>query len=501
MEIIIRPWLKTDLEDLRRITWLSWLSAYSSFIPETDLKAYFDIYYERGAFSALFIDPSAHGCIAEIDGCAVGYARTHFNRKENRLYLTALYLLPDFQGRGIGKRLMKAVEEHAAERHIEEILVGVMVQNGRALCFYEKAGFQFTREEPFTMGKTTVSHFVGYKRTGRRQKAPAEGRKIIAAFEGGQNGRSLADLCLDLLSGQKRQWDDLREGYEHLKTVREREVPCEGYTVRLQFNPARIKSSGADLSAEAILNRPCFLCVENLPEPQVGVLYREAFLILCNPMPVFHFHFTISHVDHRSQLIDPNIRIFLQLAADFGSDWAILYNGAGCGASAPDHLHLQACPSKRMSIGAEIEEEKRRVLMREADGVTLHRAINLGREVLALESDDPARMGDAFRRLTASLRKTLAIAEEPMLNIAGSLKSGRWRLLIFPRRKHRPDAFFREGADRVVVSPGIIDMAGTVITPVERDFERLDAAAVENIYREVSLDEATVTKAIDAMAW
>jgi len=493
--------LKTDLEDLRRITWLSWLSAYSSFIPETDLKAYFDIYYERGAFSALFIDPSAHGCIAEVGGRAVGYARTHFNRKEKRLYLTAFYLLPDVQGRGIGKRLMKAVEEHAAERHVGEILVGVMVQNGRALRFYEKAGFQFTREEPFTMGKTTVSHFVGYKRTGSRQRTPAEGRKILAAFEGGPNERSLTDLCLDLLSGQKRQWDDLREGYEQLKTVKDREVPCGGYTVHLQFNPARIKSSTAVLNAEAIRNRPCFLCVENLPGPQAGVLYREAFLILCNPMPVFHFHFTISHIDHRAQLIDPNIRTLLRLAADFGPAWAILYNGAGCGASAPDHLHLQAGPSKTMSIGPEIEEEKRRVLMKESDGVTLHRAIKLGREVLVLEGDDPERMADAFRGLTASLRKTLAIAEEPMLNIAAFLKGGRWRLLIFPRRKHRPDAFFREGADRVVVSPGIIDMAGTVITPVEKDFQRLDAAAVENIYREVSLDEKAVIKAIEAMAW
>ena len=487
------------MENLRRITWLSWIAAYSSFIPECDLKSYFDIYYDRGAFSALFIDPSAHGYIAEVDDSMAGYVRTLFNREENRLYLTALYLLPDFQGRGIGKRLVRAVEEHAAGRHIEEILVGVMVQNSRALGFYEKEGFQFTREEPFIMGKTTVSHLIGFKKMGRRAKIPIDQRKIFAAFEGVPNQRSLPDLCLDLLSGQKHSWDDLREGYELLKTVREREVPCGGFTVRLQFNPGRIASSTAALSAEAIRNRPCFLCVENLPGHQAGILYREEFLTLCNPMPVFPFHLTISHIDHRAQLIDPNIRTFLQLAADLGPDWAILYNGARCGASAPDHLHFQACPSGRMSIGREIEEEKRWVLMRKAGGVTLSRAINLGREALVLEGNDPARVEDVFRKLTASLRKTLTIAEEPMLNIAGSCKDGQWRLLIFPRRKHRPDAFFREGVDRVVVSPGIIDMVGTLITPIERDFERLDAAAVENIYREVSLDEESVKKAIDAM--
>ncbi|MCX5833758.1 MAG: GNAT family N-acetyltransferase [Deltaproteobacteria bacterium] len=499
MGIIIRPWLKTDLEDLRRITWQSWIATYSSFIPEIDLKAYFDIYYDRGAFSAVFTDPSAHGYVAEIDDCMAGYARILFNREENRLYLTALYLLPDFQGRGIGKRLIRAVEEHAAERHIEEIRVGVMVQNSRALGFYEKGGFQFIREEPFTMGKTTVSHFIGYKKMGRRAKISTSQRNIFAVFDGARNQRGLQDLCLDLLSGQKHGWDDLRKGYELLKTVKEREVPCGGFTVRLQFNPGRITSSTAVVSDEAVRNRPCFLCVENLPEKQAGVLYRDEFLILCNPMPIFPFHFTISHIDHRAQMIDPNIRVFLRLMADLGPDWVILYNGAKCGASAPDHLHLQACPSGRMPVGLEIEEEKRWVSMKKADGVTLCRALNLGREVLILEGSDPARVENVFRKFTASLRKTVGTAEEPLLNIAGFCRGGKWRLLIFPRGKHRPDAFFREGDDRVVISPGVIDMGGALIIPVERDFERLDAAAVETIYREVSLDEETVEKAIDAM--
>jgi len=499
--IIIRPWLKTDLEDLRRITWQSWIATYSNFIPEIDLRTYFDIHYDRQAFSAVFADPSAHGYVAEVDDRMAGYARLLFNREENRLYLTALYLLPGFQGRGIGKRLIEVVEEHAAERHIEEVRVGVMVQNRRALGFYRKGGFQFVREEPFAMGKTTISHLIGHKKMRGASKRSTLHGKVSAAFDGAQNQRGLPDLCLDLLSGQKHSWDDLREGYELLKTVKEREVPCRGFTVRLQFNPGRITSSTAVVSDEAVRNRPCFLCVENLPEHQAGVLYRGEFLILCNPMPVFPFHFTISHIDHRAQMIDPNMRTFLKLTADLGPDWAILYNGAKCGASAPDHLHLQACPSGKMPVGREIEEEKRWVSMRKTGGVTLCRAINLGREALILEGTDPARVEDVFRKFTASLQKTITTAEEPMLNIAGFCSGGKWRLLIFPRRKHRPDVFFREGDDRVVVSPGVIDMGGTLITPFERDFERLDAAAVENIYREVSLDEATVEKAIAAMAW
>jgi len=81
--------------------------------------------------------------------------------------------------------------------------------------------------------------------------------------------------------------------------------------------------------------------------------------------------------------------------------------------------------------------------------------------------------------------------------MASFYKEAKWRLLIFPRRKHRPDAFFKEGDAKVVVSPGVIDMGGLLITPVEKDFERLDATTVKDIYGEVSLEGKTVERAID----
>ena len=105
----------------------------------------------------------------------------------------------------------------------------------------------------------------------------------------------------------------------------------------------------------------------------------------------------------------------------------------------------------------------------------------------------------AFNGFLKGLKKVLVTDEEPMMNIAGFYKEKTWRLVIFPRRKHRPDAFFKEGEARVVVSPGVIDLGGLLITPVQKDFERLDAATVESIYREVSLEGKIVERAIAAM--
>jgi hypothetical protein len=308
----------------------------------------------------------------------------------------------------------------------------------------------------------------------------------VASRRRGRRLKNLSGLCLKLFSEQKKTWQLLREGCELHKNISERDVQCEGFSVRLQQNPGRIKSSLANVEGKNANERECFLCLEHLHEDQKGILYRNDYLILCNPMPVFSRHFTISHLDHRRQAIAEHINTFLQLMADFGSRWTILYNGPKCGASAPDHLHFQACLSGQMPIEKEIREKKRLVLMTEVKGVSLYRMKDIA-------------VGEIFKGLLNRLAKVLFVNEEPMINIAGFHKKGKYRLVIFPRRKHRPDAFSKEGEARIVVSPGVIDMGGVLITPVEKDFYWLDRASVEAIYGEVSLEGETVERAISAM--
>ena len=137
--------------------------------------------------------------------------------------------------------------------------------------------------------------------------------------------------------------------------------------------------------------------------------------------------------------------------------------------------------------------------MTRVDSVLLYRMSDLGREVIVLEGDDPMAVIRAFEDFLNALKNILLVSEEPMINIAGFQRERKWYLAIFPRRKHRPGSFFKEGDARVVVSPGVIDMGGLLITPVERDFYRLDAAAAEGIYREVSLEGKTVERAIEAL--
>ena len=324
-------------------------------------------------------------------------------------------------------------------------------------------------------------------------------QKTYATFEGVRPLQSLPKLCLELLSEQKKVWDDLREGCESLEHAKERALSYREFTVRLQHNPRRMKSSLAGVAEKNISDRPCFLCLDHLPEAQKGILYKKEYLILCNPMPVLSSQITISHLDHRPQAISEHMDAFFHLMADFGPGWVILYNGPRCGASAPNHHHFHAARSGEMPIEKEIQEKKRLVLMKKVDRALLYRVKNVGRETLILEGDDPVAVGHLLMDYLHSLKKVLSMDEEPMINIAGFYGKKKWRLTLFPRQKHRPDAFFKEGDDRIVVSPGVIEMGGLLVTPIGRDFERLDKATVESIYEEVSLEAAIVERAIDRM--
>ena len=320
--------------------------------------------------------------------------------------------------------------------------------------------------------------------------------KIYADF----NGDDLRDLCSTLVAEQQNTWPELGEAYGSLKDVRVRDLECDGFAVRLQYNPGRTINTLASVDRQDINARKCFLCAENIPPEQKGILYRDAYLVLCNPRPVFHSHLTVTHIQHSPQSIGDSIDTFLRLAADLGPGWAVLYNGPQCGASAPDHLHFQAVPSGRMPVEKVIVDEKSQVLLAEVDGIPLSRVRGMGREIVILAGYDIAALGNAFKRFLSGLQEVYRIDEEPMMNIAGLYKEGTWRLLIFPRAKHRPDVFFREGEERVVVSPAVIEMGGVIVTPMEKDFERLDAPLVEGIFREVSLDAATVDKAVAKMS-
>ena len=174
--LIVRSWKAGDLEDIRRITWATWLATYASFVPEADLRAYFDKAYTRDELATLLVSPHFRGLIVEEHGAPIGYAKVVYVPDEQKCYCSSLYVLPGHQGKGIGSMLLEQAERHAVAFGMHEIWLGVMVQNVRTMQWYERIGFVFVREEPFTMGATSVPHRIGYRpiapSTGQHRKTP-----------------------------------------------------------------------------------------------------------------------------------------------------------------------------------------------------------------------------------------------------------------------------------------------------------------------------------------
>ena len=321
-------------------------------------------------------------------------------------------------------------------------------------------------------------------------------QKTIARFDGCESSSDLSEHCITLLSEQRESWQALKDAYEALRTVKTRSVLLNGFSILLYYNPGRILSATAAVKKEEIKERPCFLCERNLPPEQKWILYRSEYRILCNPRPVLQSHLTITHVEHRPQAISESFDTFLNLMTDLGQGWITLYNGPRCGASAPDHLHFQVLPRGHTPIEHEIYEKERLLLAARIEDVSIYTANDLGREMVVLKGDNHISLTQVFSKVITALKKAFYTDDEPMMNIAGFYNKGSWLVAIFPRQKHRPDVFYREGAERIIVSPGVVEMAGVLVTPMEKDFERLDAATVEAIYREVSIDSNIFTSAI-----
>ncbi len=297
----------------------------------------------------------------------------------------------------------------------------------------------------------------------------------------------LKNLCRQLVDEQKKSWDEFKNACESLNDTRQRDIDCTGFKVRLIYNPGRSVNTLAKVAPEKIVERPCFLCMANLPAEQKAILYRNEFLILVNPRPILPLHLTIAHRMHRPQSIRESTDKFLGLMKDIGPDFTVLYNGPRCGASAPDHLHFQAVPSGEMPIEKEFDVTDRFYPFNKADGVTMFKGTGLGREVILIESDDPGLIHKAFLEYLDSIRTDRDSNEEPMINVIGHCNKKHMRVLVFPRRAHRPEAFYREDEERIMVSPAVMEMGGIMVTPSQSDFDRLSAPVIEDIYREVSL--------------
>jgi len=302
-------------------------------------------------------------------------------------------------------------------------------------------------------------------------------------------GDSLAQRASGLLRHQIQTWELLRDNYASLEIVETKVFAFDGFVIHVQFNPKRITSSAARVDDASIRQRKCFLCVANLPADQRGFLYRNDYIFLSNPFPIFPEHFTIPNREHRPQRIAGSFVTFLQLARDLAGHFAAVYNGPRAGASAPDHQHFQVGTRQFMPVDNEYNFLKESLGNRLIDTETLRvfSVENYLRRLFILESSDMEALDRAFMQFHNAFAEISPAGEEPMMNIEAWFENGEWRVILFPRAKHRPSVFYAEGDRHMLLSPAAIDMGGVCTTPLEKDFRKITKDNLVEIYAEVTL--------------
>jgi len=278
-----------------------------------------------------------------------------------------------------------------------------------------------------------------------------------------------------LFADQLVRWSLLSAGHGGLREAQRRVVSVQGFDLVAWHIPHRITSSTARTDDHSIRDRPCFLCAPNLPREERAISLGGDFVVTCNPFPILEKHVSVVCREHRPQRIwsgeSCELGIMLDLSRDL-PDFLILYNGPECGASAPDHMHFQACRRRGVPILSYLDRAEKGLI----PGFPSNPIVLRGRDRDETEAQ--------FVRLMARLRSVVAGRQEPMVNVIVLFDGSGWAVLVFPRLRHRPAVYDR---GEFTWSPGALDLAGVLVLPVQNDLKRATSEVFERGFIEVCL--------------
>lgn len=257
----------------------------------------------------------------------------------------------------------------------------------------------------------------------------------------------------------------------------------------------RRASITAKTDSASIAARPCFLCRSNRPATQSSLECLDGrFEVLINPYPLASVHFTIASTRHEPQFLsgDGEVSAMVSLARDM-EGLCVFYNGARCGASAPDHLHFQAVATEAVpnimnqtAVGSSIFDAAGVRLSRSRKGFAPY-------QFFVIESTSDVALSAVVSRLFAAMASSEAESgSEPPVNVAMIKLPGSdvVRTWVIPRGKHRPDCYFSDDERKLLISPATVEMLGTIVCSRAEDYARVDLSTAENILAEVAVTDS-----------
>jgi hypothetical protein len=312
---------------------------------------------------------------------------------------------------------------------------------------------------------------------------------------------TFSDKAASLLLHQKENWDLVKNNFQNLEQIKTKKFVFDNFELKAQFNPTRIASSSAKVDKKNIKARACFLCKENLPEMQKGIKYKDDYLILVNPFPIFKQHLTIPKLQHIPQSIENSFLDLLDLSYDLKDNFFVFYNGPNCGASAPDHHHFQAGVKDFSPLEKDYKNliKENGKLIYNNGNIEIFIINSLLRNFIYISTTSKEQAKIHFERIFAFIKKIDTEEPEPKLNIVSFYKNSKWNIFIFPRAKHRPEQYFMEDDNKILFSPAAAEMTGLCILPREEDFNNITKEILIDMYEQVTfpIDKLKLLASLD----
>lgn len=301
---------------------------------------------------------------------------------------------------------------------------------------------------------------------------------------------------------QLEKWDVCKTNHEALKNNQIRTFQIGENTIKVQFNPARAVSTCAKLDKASIEARPCFLCPDHKPEKQnfIDIELDETFQLRVNPYPILPDHLTLSTKTHQWQVLADKTnrqlpgKLVSWLDQHFDKGYAIFYNGATSGASAPDHFHFQAAKKNDIPFIHDWNRLIQDAQMEDFDVLpdgSVCRSYAVNSFCCPIHAFVTHGSAVSSTTLIDNYLKSLPLHEgeqEPRYNLFAWLdEHNQFIVAYFPRTKHRPECYTAEGDKQLLVSPGALDIGGLFVTPRKEDFDKITLEDIKRIYKEVTL--------------
>ncbi|MDQ3703243.1 MAG: GNAT family N-acetyltransferase [Chloroflexota bacterium] len=164
-KMVVRAAEIADAPDIARVQVDTWRTQYRGLVPDAFLDgASYEERTQRWTRGLTQAETQQCAYVAqEADGTIVGFATGGPNRDGDPEYageLYAIYILAAHQGRGIGRRLVRAVAAHLATHGLHSMLVWVLRANP-SCRFYAALGGHAVRQRPIEFGGLTHDE-LGY---------------------------------------------------------------------------------------------------------------------------------------------------------------------------------------------------------------------------------------------------------------------------------------------------------------------------------------------------